>query len=430
MSDIVIQVENLSKVYRLGTIGTGYLLHDLQRWWTTAVRKQEDPFFQLPGTRADSSKPSQALWALQNINLEVKQGEVWGIVGNNGAGKSTLLKILSRIIRPSTGRIRGKGKVNSLLEVGTGFHPELSGRENIYLSGYILGMSKAEIRTKFDEITAFSGVEQFLDTPVKRYSSGMYVRLAFAVAAHLEPDILIVDEVLAVGDAEFQKKCLGKMREVAQSEGRTILFVSHSMQAINNLCDKGLWLHQGQVRTTGTAATVVNDYLTSAQRVQLQQIWSDPEEAPGNEYIRMQSVELVPHLLTPDSPLDVRTPLTVKFKFWNLLAGETSLSMGLHLYTYGGELVFDRPTPDCLCTAGLIQAECSIPGNFLNDGSYYVSFVITRNTSIDLFRYEECLSFDLADYRENYNYYGKWVGVVRPNFPFQLQQVGATTLIQ
>jgi lipopolysaccharide transport system ATP-binding protein len=425
MSTVAIQVEGLSKQYRLGTIGTGSLRQDVQRWWTTSIRKKEDPFFNMDS----ATQQKQALWALQDINFEVHQGEVMGIIGNNGAGKSTLLKIISRIVRPTHGTIRGRGRINSLLEVGTGFQPDLTGRDNIMLSGYILGMSKTEVRAKFDEIVAFAGIERFLDTPVKRYSSGMYVRLAFAVAAHLEPDILILDEVLAVGDYEFQKKCLGKIREVSHHTGRTILFVSHSMQAITNLCDKGMWLHQGKIQKIGQASAVVNEYLVSKQRIQLKQLWDDSTLAPGNERVRMKSVELVPHLLTPDSPLDVRTPLTFKIEFWNLLPGETSLSMGLHLYTYSGECVFDRPTPDSICTQGLIQAECTVPGNFLNDGAYYFSFVITRDTSVDLFRYEECLSFELEDFRGDYNYYGKWMGIVRPNFPFKLTQIGVEKLV-
>ncbi|MFC7671334.1 ABC transporter ATP-binding protein [Hymenobacter humi] len=206
MSEVAIQVDQLSKLYRLGATGTGSLRQDVQRWWTTAIRQKQDPFFLPEPTTA----PQQSLWALKDVSFEVKQGEVWGIVGNNGAGKSTLLKIISRIVRPTRGTVRGRGRISSLLEVGTGFQAELSGRENIFLSGYILGMSKAEVRAKFDEIVAFSGIEKFLDTPVKRYSSGMYVRLAFAVAAHLEPDILILDEVLAVGDAEFQKNAWAK----------------------------------------------------------------------------------------------------------------------------------------------------------------------------------------------------------------------------
>ncbi|MFN5334310.1 MAG: ABC transporter ATP-binding protein, partial [Bacteroidota bacterium] len=236
----VIKVENLSKQYRLGSVSTGTISHDINRWWHR-IRGKEDPYLQIGETNDRSQKgDSDYVWALRDINFEVEHGEVLGIIGRNGAGKSTLLKILSRTTAPTTGSVKIKGRVASLLEVGTGFHPELSGRENIFLNGAILGMTKREIERKFDEIVDFAGVERYIDTPVKRYSSGMYVRLAFAVAAHLEPEILIVDEVLAVGDAEFQKKCLGKMKDVSVNEGRTVLFVSHNMAAVANLCSKAI----------------------------------------------------------------------------------------------------------------------------------------------------------------------------------------------
>lgn len=261
MHDVVIQVDQLSKQYRLGTIGGGRLVDDVSRWWAKLGRK-EDPLSKVgipPASGGRLPKPD-TIWALKDVSFEVKRGQVLGIIGQNGAGKSTLLKILSRVAAPTSGEARVKGRIASLLEVGTGFHPELTGRENIYLNGAILGMTKAEIRTKFDEIVAFSEVEQFIDTPVKRYSSGMYVRLAFAVAAHLEPEILIVDEVLAVGDAEFQKKCLGKMQAVA-GNGRTVLFVSHNMAAVQNLCSQGLVLTAGGLAFHGPVSEAVDCYL-------------------------------------------------------------------------------------------------------------------------------------------------------------------------
>jgi lipopolysaccharide transport system ATP-binding protein len=260
MSDIVISVENLSKQYRLGTIGGRTVRADLSRWWAKQ-RGQPDPFLKI-GERDPGHRQGEILWALQDVNFEVKQGEVVGIIGRNGAGKSTLLKILSRVTSPTTGRVKVKGRIASLLEVGTGFHPELTGRENIYLNGAILGMKKAEIDQKFDEIVDFSGVELFIDTPVKRYSSGMYVRLAFAVAAHLDPEVLVVDEVLAVGDVEFQKKCLGKMDEVAH-EGRTVFFVSHQMAAVENLCERGILLEGGQINFIGSQTGAITQYLTN-----------------------------------------------------------------------------------------------------------------------------------------------------------------------
>jgi lipopolysaccharide transport system ATP-binding protein len=234
--NIAIKVENLSKAYQLGQIGTGTISRDLERFWTTKIRGKEDPFLKIGQTNDRTVKgESDIVWSLKDINFEIEQGDAVGIIGRNGAGKSTLLKLLSRVTAPTTGNIKVRGRIASLLEVGTGFHPELTGRENIYLNGAILGMRRKEITRKFDEIVDFSGVERYIDTPVKRYSSGMYVRLAFAVAAHLESEILIVDEVLAVGDAEFQKKCLGKMGDVSKGEGRTVLFVSHNLAAVQNL---------------------------------------------------------------------------------------------------------------------------------------------------------------------------------------------------
>ncbi len=264
MSNTAIKVENLSKIYRLGEIGTGTISRDMERWFKTKVLKQEDPFLKIGETNDRANKGmSDIVYSLQDINFEINQGDAVGIIGRNGAGKSTLLKILSRVTTPTTGKINIKGRVASLLEVGTGFHPELTGRENIYLNGAILGMRKREIDRKLDEIIDFSGVERYIDTPVKRYSSGMYVRLAFAVAAHLESEILIVDEVLAVGDAEFQKKCLGKMGEVSKGEGRTVLFVSHNIGAIQQLCNKGIFLKNGMISEYGLVNGALDSYLST-----------------------------------------------------------------------------------------------------------------------------------------------------------------------
>lgn len=256
-----ITAENISKAYQLGTIGTGTLSNDLVRWFAK-VRGKEDPFLKIGETNDRTVKGnSQVVWSLKDVSFEIKQGDAVGIIGRNGAGKSTLLKLLSRVTSPTTGRIRGTGRIASLLEVGTGFHPELTGRENVFLNGAILGMKKKEIVRKFDEIVDFSGVERYIDTPVKRYSSGMYVRLAFAVAAYLESEILIVDEVLAVGDAEFQKKCLGKMDEVSKGKGRTILFVSHQMNSIRSLCDSCIFLKNGEVGGIGSVDSIIDKYL-------------------------------------------------------------------------------------------------------------------------------------------------------------------------
>ncbi len=256
----VIKVENLSKQYRLGQVGTGTISHDVNRWWHN-IRGKEDPYLKIGDSNDRTLKGnSDYVWALKDINFEVKQGEVLGIIGRNGAGKSTLLKILSRTTAPTTGSVKIKGRVASLLEVGTGFHPELSGRDNIFLNGAILGMSKQEIKRQFDEIVDFAGVERYIDTPVKRYSSGMYVRLAFGVAAHLDPEILIVDEVLAVGDAEFQKKALGKMKDVSMKEGRTVLFVSHNMAAVKQLCTVGMIFENGKLAYVNDMQNTISNY--------------------------------------------------------------------------------------------------------------------------------------------------------------------------
>ena len=259
-----IEFENISKQYRLGLVSTGTLSHDLNRFWQTKILRREDPYLKVGETNDRAHKgSSEYVWALKDINFKVEQGDVVGIIGRNGAGKSTLLKLLSRVTAPTTGTIRARGRIASLLEVGTGFHPEMTGRENIYMNGAIMGMSRAEITRKLDEIVDFSGCERYLDTPVKRYSSGMTVRLGFAIAAHLEPEILVVDEVLAVGDAEFQKKAIGKMQDVSRGEGRTVLFVSHNMGAVKNLCKRGIVLNQGQVAFDGDVEEAVVSYTSN-----------------------------------------------------------------------------------------------------------------------------------------------------------------------
>jgi lipopolysaccharide transport system ATP-binding protein len=424
MSQPMIKVDNISKLYRLGAIGSGSLRRDLNRWWQHRVLKKEDAFFSATEVSDNVDAKRSYLWALKNISFEIKEGEVCGIVGKNGAGKSTLLKVLSRITRPSAGTVKGRGKISSLLEIGTGFHAELTGRENIYISGSMLGMKKAEIRNKFDEIVDFSGIENFLDTPVKRYSSGMYVRLAFGVAAHLDPDILIIDEVLAVGDAEFQKKCMGKMKDVSNQKGRTIIFVSHNMQAVNNLCSRAIWLQKGTVSAIGDTQTVVNKYLGANQKKLWKQDWK-AHHAPGNEWIRMISVELVPQLEDPLAPIDIRTPLTMKIKFCNL-SNNINLSVNMVLFSITGECIFDIPSVRGDFDEGIVEGECTIPGRFLNDGSYYISLFFLKDSSRAIFDFNECLYFDVQDYRENINWYDKWVGAVRPHFPFQLRR--GTTL--
>ena len=289
--NIILKAENISKQYRLGTVGTGTLSHDLNRWWHT-IRGKEDPYLKVGDVNDRSSKAkSDYVWALQDINFEVEAGEVLGIIGKNGAGKSTLLKILSKVTSPTTGSIKSRGRIASLLEVGTGFNPELTGRENIYLNGAILGMTKKEITSKLHEIIEFSGCERYVDTPTKRYSSGMTVRLAFAVAAFLEPEILVVDEVLAVGDAEFQKKAIGKMQDISKEGGRTVLFVSHNMAAVKSLCTRGIVLENGKVLFSGKVEESINVYLQNQQQNQI--LLKDRTDRKGNQKIRFNSIEVI-----------------------------------------------------------------------------------------------------------------------------------------
>ena len=299
----IIKVENLSKEYRLGVIGHGTLYRDLQTWWAK-VRGKEDPNSKLMEKKRDR------FWALKDISFEIQPGDRVGIIGRNGAGKSTLLKILSRVTTPTSGNVKIRGRVASLLEVGTGFHPELTGRENIFLNGAILGMTKAEVKKKFDEIVDFAGVEDFIDTPVKRYSSGMYVRLAFAVAAHLDPEILIVDEVLAVGDAEFQKKCLGKMEDVSKYQGRTVIFVSHNMGAIRSLCNKGILLNDGAIRSNGDVEECLTSYLNVDEKNALVNYKLDP-----SKQIQILEVRVKNNYNNLTSYLDILHPFTVEVDY-------------------------------------------------------------------------------------------------------------------
>jgi len=291
MGDVILKIESLSKQYRLGTIGSRTITHDLNRWWHT-IRGKEDPYLKIGEVNDRSTKgESEYVWALKDINFEVKRGEVLGIIGKNGAGKSTLLKILSKVTGPTTGTIKSNGRIASLLEVGTGFHPEMTGRENIYLNGTILGMTKKEIANKIDEIISFSGCERYIDTPTKRYSSGMTVRLAFAVAAHLEPDILIVDEVLAVGDAEFQKKAIGKMKSISKEGGRTVLFVSHNMTTINTLCQRSILLENGKVLKEGLTSDIIPYYLSSSQSEEMMpKVLFDIDETKKFQFRKAQLV--------------------------------------------------------------------------------------------------------------------------------------------
>lgn len=400
----IIEVESVSKKYKLATQNEA-----------KSLRNGFAEFFK--------STPKEEFWAVDDISFSLKRGDKLGIIGNNGAGKSTLLKILSRITKPTKGHIDVRGKVASLLEVGTGFHPELTGRENIFLNGAILGMSKAEISSQFDQIVDFAGnqIAQFLDTPVKRYSSGMYVRLGFAISAHLNPEILIVDEVLAVGDADFQKKSLGKMKEVAAND-RTILFVSHNLTAVTNLCNKTLHLEKGKVKQFGETGEVINNYMANMQQNVYEQHFNDFANAPGNDIVRLKSCTLVPKLFESQTYMDVRNSFSLNIEFWNTLANQ-NLNISLHVYASTGECIFNLSTPVSQCQIGVIQAKTEIPANFMNDGSYLISFMIVKDKSIVLHNFEEVFNFEIADHRVDTTWYGKWPGYVRPNFDFPMTQI-------
>lgn len=368
----VIKVDNISKQYRLGTVGTGTLSHDLNRWWSR-IRGKEDPFLKI-GEANDRSKKgdSDYVWSLRNINFEVKQGEVLGIIGKNGAGKSTLLKILSRVTTPTIGQIKIKGRIASLLEVGTGFNPELTGRENIFLNGAILGMTKTEIKSKFEEIVDFSGVERYIDTPVKRYSSGMYVRLAFAVAAHLEPEILIVDEVLAVGDAEFQRKCLGKMKDVS-GQGRTILFVSHNMTAVKSLCTKGLFLQNGKLEFQGSIADTIDRYFESTPKTTLLGIIPDEFERYNTGEIKIREIAVLNKKGETTADVFYRSPIKIRLR--------------LNVFNTVNDALIDIKvvTKDGIILSYSIDSSCIVKPYVLEEGKHEFEVIIDNHLQPGLY---------------------------------------------
>lgn len=414
MRELAIRVENISKQYRLGNLQSRY--KTIRENFTDILLT---PFRQLRPTEA------KTIWALKEVSFEVKPGEVLGIIGRNGAGKSTLLKIISRITRPTQGRIEMYGRVGSLLEVGTGFHPELTGRENIYLSGAVLGMKKVEIGQKFDEIVAFAELEQFIDTPVKRYSSGMYMRLAFAVAAHLEPEILLIDEVLAVGDAGFQQKCLRKMEKIG-SEGRTILFVSHNMLALTTLCTRAILLKEGRVTLTGNPYELVQKYLGEGG-ITAEKIWPILE-APGDNIARLYAVRICDEEGNVCDAVDIRKKVGIQFDYEVLKSGQV-LTPTFSLHTDTGILVFwagdtssewaSQPRPE-----GRYLSTVWIPGNFLSAGTMIIGVTITSTRPIQhVHLYErEVLSFQvidsMGDNTARGNYKGAYPGAVRPLLPW------------
>ena len=419
MSDIALQVDNLSKQYRIGRSQDGRSTYGSLR--ETLAEAASAPLRRLRrSSNGDSKSETDFIWALKDVSFEVKKGEVVGIIGRNGAGKTTLLKVLSRITRPTHGNVRLWGRVGSLLEVGTGFHPELTGRENIYLNGAVLGMGRVEIERKFDEIVDFAEIEQFLDTPVKRYSSGMYMRLAFAVAAHLEPEILLVDEVLAVGDAAFQKKCLRKMGKVAQ-EGRTVLFVSHNMAAIKELCQRGILLSHGQVSLSTNTEEVVRTYLRNDSKWTSERTWSDLKSAPGDDIARICAVRIMGQDGAIAQTIDTSSPFYVEIEYYVLIPG---ISLNVSISIFNSEEIYVLASPSSTDSEwygnphpiGLFKSRCLIPGFLLNHGRHSISALLVNTDRARIItQLDRIVSVDINDLGiDRKGYYGYWGGVVRP----------------
>jgi lipopolysaccharide transport system ATP-binding protein len=417
-----IEFENISKQYRLGLVSTGTIAHDLNRWWTMNILRKEDPYLKIGETNDRSKKGnSEYVWALKDINFKVEQGDVVGIIGKNGAGKSTLLKLLSRVTIPTTGEIRARGRIASLLEVGTGFHPEMTGRENIYLNGAIMGMTKAEVSNKLDEIVDFSGCERYIDTPVKRYSSGMTVRLGFAIAAHLEPEILVVDEVLAVGDAEFQKKAIGKMKDVSQGGGRTVLFVSHNMAAVKSLCKKGVLLENGMVKETGLIDDIVGHYLRGDSEIANYRCWKTPQiKGQGFELLKM-GVRKRNGDWNDVIGVDSEIELSVMYR---LTSPYEKLHLTFHLKNEQGQKIFsfsgggtDVPLYH---DSGVYEQKCHIPSHFLNWGSYSVDIYVVVNQHHSFVRDFDVVSFTVVNGSNAIGtFMGKEPGDITPHFEFE-----------
>jgi len=398
----ILKAENISKQYRLGQVGTGTLSHDLNRWWAS-LRGKEDPYLQVGAVNDRSAKATEDyVWALRDINFEVKQGEVLGIIGKNGAGKSTLLKILSRVTSPTTGSIKTRGRIASLLEVGTGFHGELSGRENIFMNGAILGMTKNEIRTKLDEIIDFSGCEMYIDTPVKRYSSGMTVRLGFAVAAHLEPEILVVDEVLAVGDAEFQKKAIGKMQDLSIGQGRTVLFVSHNMASVKSLCTKTIVLENGIVVYEGNTKDGIDSYLQLNQNSGFKGVYNKKiEDGSGIENLTI--VDKNNKNRTEfgfDEPITIKSKVLIEEKYLNSY-------LSLRVVDKSDKIIFSSEIKlsTRIKTGGTHFFKVEIPAKILVPNFYNVTFGIHIPNVLMIDYIENCLSFNIVETGSEFHIY-------------------------
>lgn len=428
MSELSLKLSGVSKLYRLGEVGTGTLSHDLNRWWAL-VRGKDDPTLSIGVENNRNHVGGDFVWAVKDIDLELVQGQILGIIGRNGAGKSTLLKLLSRVTAPTTGRIQVNGKIASLLEVGTGFHPELTGRENIYLNGAIFGMSRKEVTSKFDEIVDFSGCEKYIDTPVKRYSSGMYVRLAFAVAAHLEPDILVVDEVLAVGDAEFQAKCLGKLKSVSEQSGRTVMFVSHNMASIKRLCPMSMLMSMGRVDAIGATANIIDRYMSTGSEVERLLQWEEGK-APANSEMRLKAIRVLDEKGRLDTSLVTGQSINVEVEY-ELFEHIKNLRIVMTLEDAEGNAVFS--TSDYLFQEeshirdkGTYISRCTIPANLMTLGTYLATFdfEIPMERSV----LSSCsLSFSLIEL--SHNQLGrinaaKPLGIVHPNLEWEVSNIG------
>ncbi|WP_277487301.1 ABC transporter ATP-binding protein [Catalinimonas alkaloidigena] len=407
MSEIAVDIHSVSKKYTIGDTSSGSLKETIASFFTNNANQKTEEF-----------------WAIKDVSFKVGRGEAVGIIGKNGAGKSTLLKVLSRITEPTEGKIIINGRVSSLLEVGTGFHQELTGRENVFLNGTILGMSRAEVKAKFDEIAEFSGVQKFLDTPVKRYSSGMKVRLAFAVAAHLDPEILIIDEVLAVGDAEFQKKCLGKMQDVT-GEGRTIIFVSHNMGAVRDLCTSGVYLKNGKVAKQGKIDPIISDYLTEGGEAQGNHTW-DIEHAPGENGIKILQVGISSPHSEEVSTFTTEEELKLNFSILTEMDTNTHLDVTFHLADEMGNVIFTGSTAriekENRLAKGLLKATCTIPDNLLNEGKYYISrLLVVKNRGTVLYEHNDLLSFEIIRPINNtFGWKGKKEGLIRPKLDWNV----------
>ncbi len=419
-----IDVQNLSKAYRLGQFNTGALSKDVERWWAL-FRGKEDPFLKV-GESNDRAKvgTSNVVWSLRDINFQVEQGDTIGIIGKNGAGKSTLLKLLSRVTSPTSGDIRIKGRVASLLEVGTGFHPELTGRENIFLNGSILGMRRSEIKRHFDDIVDFAGVARYVDTPVKRYSSGMYVRLGFAVAAHLQSEILIVDEVLAVGDAEFQKKCLGKMNQINKGEGRTILFVSHNMTSISSICEKSMFLENGQLMTMGSTEEIIQKYISDTHKLKHERKWAS---RPGDNQVSLASARILNKNGQLTNQLDFTEGGFVEYEFHIEKEGIIAIP-NIHVFNQKGEYVFvsSEATPSTPMEKGVYKSRIKLDDHLLNEGIYTVGLAVTSYPGRNIHFFErEALSFEVVEDVQMRldSYRGTIPGSIRPRLKWNTEKL-------